>query len=58
MGSVFFGEGGARGFCFFYEPERVGLLELPAEGRSFAFISNIMKKAEPEPVIRTGRERA
>lgn len=38
MGSVFFGEGGARGFCFFYEPERVGLLELPAEGRSFAFI--------------------
>ena len=38
MGSVFFGEGGARSFRFFYKPEGVGLFELPAEGRSFAFI--------------------
>ena len=45
MGSAFFGEGGARSFRFFYKPEGVGLLELPAEGRSFAFIFQYHEKS-------------
>lgn len=44
MGSAFFDEGGARSFCFFYKPEGMGLLELPAEGRSFAFIFQYHEK--------------